>query len=240
MNNGIVTFKEYNMKQPSLLPPSLEELIPEHHLVRVVNRVVDALDITPLVAKYKGGGTSSYHPRMMLKVIVYAYSQKIYSSRKIEKALWENIGFMWISGGNRPDFHTINNFRSETMKEAVRKVFAALLAFLVEEGYVKMENYFVDGTKVGANSNPHKVVWAKKSKRYKEKLQQQIEELLDEIERVNEEEHEAYGEENLEELGEKSQVTAEKVHKKVEELNRRLRETPADKPLRKAVKTLEE
>ncbi len=240
MNNGIVTFKEYNMKQPSLLPPSLEELIPEHHLVRVVNRVVDALDITPLVSKYKGCGTSSYHPRMMLKVIVYAYSQKIYSSRKIEKALWENIGFMWISGGNRPDFHTINNFRSETMKEAVRKVFAALLAFLVEEGYVKMENYFVDGTKVGANSNPHKVVWAKKSKRYKEKLQQQIEELLDEIERVNEEEHEAYGEENLEELGEKSQVTAEKVHKKVEELNRRLRETPADKPLRKAVKTLEE
>ena len=132
MNNGKVTFKEYNMKQPSLLPPSLEELIPEHHLVRVVNRVVDELDISPLLAKYKGGGTSSYHPRMMLKVIVYAYSQKIYSSRKIEKALWENIGFMWISGGNRPDFHTINNFRSETMKEAVRKVFASLMEFLVE------------------------------------------------------------------------------------------------------------
>jgi transposase len=111
MNNGKVTFKEYNMQQPSLLPPSLEELIPEHHLVRVVNRVVDELDISPLLAKYKGGGTSSYHPRMMLKVIVYAYTQKIYSSRKIEKALWENIGFMWISGGNRPDFHTINNFR---------------------------------------------------------------------------------------------------------------------------------
>jgi transposase len=240
MNNRKVTFKEYNMQQPSLLPPSLEELIPEHHLVRVVNRVVDELDISPLLAKYKGGGTSSYHPRMMLKVIVYAYSQKIYSSRKIEKALWENIGFMWISGGNRPDFHTLNNFRSETMKEAVRKVFASLMEFLVEEGYVKMENYFVDGTKVGANSNPHKVVWAKKTKRYKEKLQQQIEALLDEIERVNEEENEAYGEENLEELGEKSEITAEKVRKQVDELNQRLREAPQDKTVKKAVKTLEE
>ena len=240
MNNGRVTFKEYNMNQPSLLPPSLEELISEQHLVRVVNQVVDELDITPLMAKYKGGGASSYHPRMMLKVIVYAYTQKIYASRKIEKALWENIGFMWISGGNRPDFHTINNFRSETMKEAVRKVFASLMEFLEEEGYVKMENYFVDGTKVGANSKPHKVVWAKKTKRYKEKLQKQIEALLDEIERVNEQENEVYGEENLEELGEKSEVTAEKVRKKVDELNQRLRERPQARPLKKAVKTLEE
>ncbi|TFG68774.1 MAG: IS1182 family transposase, partial [Anaerolineales bacterium] len=240
MNNGKVIFKEYNMNQPSLLPPSLGELIPEQHLVRVVNRVVDELDITPLLAKYKGGGTSSYHPRMMLKVIVYAYTQKIYSSRKIEKALWENIGFMWISGGNRPDFHTLNNFRSSVMKEAVRKVFASLMEFLVEEGYVKMENYFVDGTKVGANSNPHKVVWAKKTKRYKEKLQEQIEDLLDEIERVNQAENDAYGDENLEELGKKSPVTAEKVRKKVDELNRRLRETSEDRSLKKAVKMLEE
>jgi transposase len=215
-------------------------LIPEQHLVRVVNRVVDELDIAPLLAKYKGGGTSSYHPRMMLKVIVYAYTQKIYSSRKIEKALWENIGFMWISGGNRPDFHTLNNFRGSVMKEAVREVFASLMEFLVEEGYVKMENYFVDGTKVGANSNPHKVVWAKKTRRYKEKLQEQIEELLDEIERVNQAENDAYGEENLEELGEKSQVTAEKVRKKVDELNQRLREASEDKALKKAVKALGE
>jgi hypothetical protein len=87
------------------------------------------------------------------------------------------------------------------MKEAVRKVFASLMEWLVEEGNVKMENYFVDGTKVGTNSNPHKVVWAKKTKRYKEKLQKQIEALLDEIKQVNEHEQEEYGEENLEELG---------------------------------------
>ncbi len=240
MNNGNVTFKPYTMEQPSLLPPSLGELIPAQHLVRVVNRVVDELDIGPLLAKYKGGGTSSYHPRMMLKVIVYAYTQKIYSSRKIEKALWENIAFMWISGGNKPDFHTINNFRGDTLKEAVRKVFASLMELLVEEGYVKMENYFVDGTKVGANSNPHKVVWAKKTKRYKEKLQQQIEALLDEIEQVNERENEEYGEENLEELGEKSVITAEKLKQKVVELNEALKKKPEDQGLKQAAKQLEQ
>ncbi|MBK9005711.1 MAG: transposase [Anaerolineae bacterium] len=162
MNNRNLTFKPYAMEQLSLLPPSLEELIPEKHLVRVVNRVVDELDIEPLLAKYKGGGTSSYHPRMMLKVIVYAYTQKIYSSRKIEKALWENIGFMWISGGN-PDFHTINNFRSDTLKEAVRKVFASMMELLVEEGYVKMENYFVDGSKLGAT--PTRTKWCGRRRR---------------------------------------------------------------------------
>jgi transposase len=240
MNTGKVTFKPYTMEQMKLLPPSLEELIPENHLVRVVNRVVEELDIAPLLVKYKGGGTSSYHPKMMLKVIVYAYTQKIYSSRKIEKALWENIGFMWISGGNQPDFRTINNFRSDTMKQAVRKVFASMMEFLVEEGYVKMENYFADGTKVGADCNPHKVIWAKKTKRYKERLQKQIEELLDEIEGVNKRENEEYGEENLEELGENSEITAEKLKQKVEEINAQLKEKPEDRQLKKAVKQLEQ
>jgi len=82
MNNGNVTFKAYTMEQPRLLPPDLGELIPEDHLVRVVNRVVDEIDLEPLLRKYKGGGTSSYHPRMMLKVLVYAYSEKIFTSRR--------------------------------------------------------------------------------------------------------------------------------------------------------------
>jgi len=227
------------MAQPSLLPPSLEELIPPDHLVRVVNRMVEQIDLAPLLAKYKGGGTSSYHPRMMLKVLVYAYTQKIFSSRNIEKGLWDNISFMWISGGNKPDFRTINTFRGEVLKEAVREVFASVLELLIEEGYVKMENYFVDGTKVAANANPHKVIWAKKTRKYKQKVRQQIEELLDEIERVNEKENEEYGDENLEELGGRGGVSAEKLHEKVEALNERLRQQTGNKPLKQAVKKLE-
>jgi len=83
---------------------------------------------------------------MMLKVLVYAYTQKIYSSRKIAKALRENIHFMWISGENRPDFRTINDFRGSRMKGVIESVFAEVLEYLIEAGNVKLENYFVDGT----------------------------------------------------------------------------------------------
>jgi transposase len=80
-------FKPYEQDQPALIPPSWEELIPAKHVVRVVDKAIEALDLGFLKEKYKGGGTSSYHPKMMLKVLVYAYSQKVYSSRQIAKAL---------------------------------------------------------------------------------------------------------------------------------------------------------
>lgn len=96
-------FKPYVMNQVALLPPSYDELIPENHLVRVVNDAVEKIDVSSLLALYKGGGTSSYHPKMLLKVLVYAYAERIYSPRRIAKALRENIHFMWISGENRPD-----------------------------------------------------------------------------------------------------------------------------------------
>jgi transposase len=153
-----VTFKPYTMDQPALLPPSVEELIPEDHLVRVVNRVMEELDLEPILNEYKGGGTSSYHPRMMLKVLVYAYPQKVNSSRQIAKALRENVSFMWISGGNRPDFRTINRFRSSVMKEGIEAVFSEVLRYLIEEGYVTLEHYFLDGTKIEANANKYKWV----------------------------------------------------------------------------------
>ena len=116
MKKGNVVFKAYTQEQPSLLPRDLEELIPEEHLVRVVNRVVEAIDLEPLMAKYQGGGTSSYHPKMMLKVLVYAYCEKVFTSRRIEKGLRENVNFMWLAGGNVPDFRTINRFCGVVMK----------------------------------------------------------------------------------------------------------------------------
>ena len=234
-----VTFKSYSVGQISLLPPSLEELIPENHLVRVVNEMLDRIDLKPLLVHYKGGGTSSYHPRMMLKVLVYAYSEQIYSSRRIAKALRENVNFMWLSGGNKPDHRTINGFRSGVLKEAVREVFASVVELLAEGGYVKLENYCVDGTKIEANANAHKVVWAKRTARYKSKLREKIDILLDEIERVNAAEDAEYGEKDLEEMGGNGGVTSEKLKEKVSRLNERLKQNPEDKPLKKAVKTLE-
>jgi transposase len=234
-----ITFKRYEMGQPMLLPPSLEELVPEEHLVRVVNRAVEAIEIEPLLKQYKGGGTSSYHPKMMLKVLVYAYTEKIYTSRRIAKALRENVNFMWISGGNRPDFRTINRFRGKVMKEVIDEVFTSVIEMLIEEGYIKLENYHVDGSTLEANANQHKVVWAKSVKRRKEQLREKIKELLEEIEAENEAEEEEYGDEDLEEMGGKGGIDAEKLKRKIEELNERLRNEPDNKPIKKAVQKLE-
>src|ERR1035437_4460899 len=98
-----VAFKAYLQHQAMLLPPSLDELIAQGHPVRVVNQVLDKIDIDPLLKKYKGGGSSSFHPRMLLKVLVYSYINNTYSSRKIEAALKENIHYMWLSGMSTPD-----------------------------------------------------------------------------------------------------------------------------------------
>jgi len=110
-----IVFKGDFQHQNLILPPSLEELIPQVHPVRVVSQIVDSLDISALLEEYKGGGTSSFHPRMLLKVLIYAYLNNVYSSRKIEKQLHENINFMWLSGFARPDFRTINYFRGKRL-----------------------------------------------------------------------------------------------------------------------------
>jgi hypothetical protein len=138
---------------------------------------------------------------MMLKVIVYAYSEKVYSSRRIAKALRENVNFTWISGRSQPDFRTINHFRSSRMKGVIDDVFASVMEYLVEQGYVKLENYFVDGTKIEANANKHKVVWEKRRHKYHGRLQEKIRELLKEIDEVNAAENAEYGDQCLVETG---------------------------------------
>jgi transposase/ribosomal protein S15P/S13E len=234
-----VTFKPYTMAQPMLLPRSLDELIPAGHLVRVVNRVIEGIDLEPLLAKYAGGGTSAYHPAMLLKVLVYAYTQQIYSSRRIAKALRENVHFMWLSGMSQPDFRTLNGFRGERMKDVIQEVFAAVVEVLVAEGHIQLEHYFVDGTKVEANANKHRVIWSKRNRKYQERLREQVQDLLEEIEQANEAENETYGDRDLDELGEGKVIDSERLQKKIDELNERLKQKPKDKQLKQAVKKME-
>ena len=148
-------FEPYVMNQIALMPARYDEKIPADHLVRVVNESVEKIDLRSLLAQYPGGGRSSYHPQMMLKVLVYAYAERIYSSRRIAKALRENIYFMWISGESAPDFRTINDFRGSRMKGVIDEVFSAVLEHLVSAGHVKLEHYFLDGTKIEADANKH-------------------------------------------------------------------------------------
>ena len=153
-------------------------MIPEGHLVRLVNEAVEELDLEIMLGQYEGGGTSSYHPKMMLKILVYAYCKKIYTSRKIGEALEENIHFIWLSGGQTPDFRTLNDFRGKRMKEIIEEVFSAVVEQLIAKGYVKLENYFLDGSKIEADANKHKVVWEKRRQRYEENVKGKIKELL--------------------------------------------------------------
>lgn len=238
-------FKPYYQGQMKLMPESYEEVIPEGHVVRVVNEAVDQIEVDRLLEQYAGGGTSSYHPKMMLKVLVYAYSQKIYTSRRIAAALRENIYFRWLSGENTPDFRTINIFRGERMKAVIGDVFGAVVEYLVAGGYVKLENLYVDGSKIEADANKHKVVWAKRKERYEKRVQEQIQGLLREIEQANEQEQAEYGERDLEEMGGSAtaDVNGEQLKKKIEELNQRLREKSQrpeqEKKAQQALKKLE-
>ncbi len=182
------TFKQYEPGQTVLFPPNLSDLIDEHHPVRVVNRVIDQINLKPILERYKGGGTSSFHPRMMLKVLVYAYLRNIYSSRKIEAALQENIHFMWLAGMSTPDHNTINRFRGERLKDLVKTIFSEVVVLLVESGHVGLKDAYVDGTKIEANANRYTFVWGKAVKRNKERIYEQLEELWDYAESVCKEE----------------------------------------------------
>jgi transposase len=123
-NKSKVVFKDYSPNQILLLPPSLEDMIDPNHAVRVVNQVIDSLDIDALIRRYKGGGCSSYHPRLLLKLLVYGYLTNQYSSRKIEQAAKQNVYFMWLSAMSYPDHNTINRFRCEKLKGVLKEVFS--------------------------------------------------------------------------------------------------------------------
>jgi transposase len=236
-----VTFKAYEQHQQWLLPPSLEELIPEGHIVRLVSRAIDGMKLEPLLNAYDGGGASNYHPRMLLKVLVYGYIDRLYSSRRIAKAVSENINFMWLSGMQTPDHNTINRFRKGQLKQTVKAVFAEVLLLLIEEGLVRLEDYHVDGTKIESAANRYTFVWAKRVEKDKARLLDKINALLEQIEQRNEQEEgqaQRAGAEGGQ--GEKI-VDSARLNQTVQRLNEQLEEDlGGDKKLRRKLKTLGE
>jgi transposase len=115
-------FKHYNQNQTVLFPYSFEDLIPENHPVRILNDILEKLNIEPLLKVYSIDVNPSYHPVMMLKVMAFAYMNNIYSSRKIEKALRENINFMWLTNMSMVDHNTVNRFRNHKLEAAFKDI----------------------------------------------------------------------------------------------------------------------
>jgi len=224
--NSKIVFKDYNPNQMLLLPPSLEEFVPDNHPVRVVNLVVDTLDIDPLLSKYKGGGCSSYHPRLMLKVLIYGYLTNTYSSRKIEEALRQNVHFMWLSGMQYPDHNTINRFRSDRLKEVLKEVFGQVVQLLIKSGHVNLKEVYTDGTKIEANANRYTFVWGRAIKTNRNRIQRQLKELWAYAERVSREEMKNNEPDDFE------RIDTEKVKQTIDKIDKAL----ADKPIDKKVK----
>ena len=165
MSRGVsdkITYKPYNQDEQWLLPPSLDELVPQNHFVRIVSKTVDELEIEEVFARNtKGGGASRYNPVMLLKVLIYCYMTGIYSSRQIAKQCRENVNVMWLTGFQKPDFRTINTFRSEKLKDSIEEIFVSTVKLLNRKGYVSLEKYFVDGTKIESAANKYTFVWKK-------------------------------------------------------------------------------
>jgi transposase len=142
-----VRFKEITSQQSVLFPSNISNKIAANHPVRIVNQIVDRLNIEDVLIGYKGGGTSSYHPRMMIKILFYSYFCNVYSSRKIAKLLHENIYFMWLSGKNTPNFRTINDFRGKRLKHKIQSLFSELVLLMADLGYISLDVQYIDGTK---------------------------------------------------------------------------------------------
>ena len=217
-------FKPYDPDQGMLLPPYLEDLVPKGHLVRVVNRVMNSVEVDHLFDRFSDLGRSSYHPLMMLKAIVYAYSQKIYSGRRIAQALRQDINFMYLTGRQTPSYRSVNRFRGVYLQDMLEDVFTQVLDLLHKEGYIKFEEYFVDGTMIEADANKYSHVWMKSTDRYKKAVKDRVRSLFEDIEKINREEDERDGDHDLEEMGENSHITSEKIKEVGDRINKKLQE----------------
>ena len=233
-------FKPYEQKQILLIPPTADELIPSDHLARVIDSTIDGMALEALFETYAGGGASSYSPIMLLKVLIYAYTQKVYSSRQMAKQVRENVVYMWLAGGNKPDFRTINNFRSSHLKECIQDIFGETVGILVEEGFIGLKAYYLDGTKIEANANKYSFVWRKATEKYRARLEAQIREILQEADRATAEENAEYGDRDLEELGGNGPIPPEKLKAVIERINAKLAARAAEHAgLKKKLRVLE-
>ncbi len=189
-------FRPYDQSQCLLLPPSLREWLPDGHLAVYISDVVDGLDLRALIADYdspEGKGAPPYHPRMLLKVLIYGYATGVFSSRKLAARCVEDVGFRYLSAQQVPDFRTFIKFRSRHI-ERFRGLFVQVVAMSRELGLVKLGHLSIDGTKVKANASKHKAMSYKRMLSEERKLRDEIDDLLARAGAVDEAEDTRYGE----------------------------------------------
>ena len=221
-----VVFKQYSQNQQFLLPKNINDFIGQGHIARLVSTIIDKMDMQFVVDTYKGGGTSSYNPRMMLKSWILAFINRSYSCRLLAKNLRENLSFIWISGNQTPDFHTLNNFRLR-LKDEIKKIFKQIVLYGIETGIIEGKDVFVDHTKVEANANKHKMVWRKQVEKQSDKIDAELDELFKFIDKINEEEDKIFGTKDLPEQ-ERSSFNKEKIKGIIDQINKNVKKGNVD------------
>lgn len=217
-----VVFKLYSQNQQFLLPKNINNFIGPGHIARLVSTIIDQMDIQFIVDTYKGGGTSSYAPQMLLKAWILSFINRTYSCRLVAKNLRENLAFIWISGNQTPDFHTLNNFRLR-LKDDIKKIFKQIVLYGIETGIIEGKDVFIDHTKNEANANKHKVVWKKQVEKQLLTIDQELENLFAQIDKINDEENKIFGNKDLPEQ-ERQTFDTNKVTEIVEKINKNVKE----------------
>lgn len=188
------TFRSYLPEQNLLLPPSLREWLPDDHLAYFVSDVVDQLDLSAIESVYEeeDRGQPPYHPRMMTKILTYGYCVGVFSSRRIQKRLVEDVAFRVLAAGNQPDFRTISDFRKLHLR-ALEELFQQVLRITLETGAMKLGRVALDGSKVGASASKHKAMSYGRMKQTEKRLREEVRRLLGQAEAADTEEDARYG-----------------------------------------------
>ena len=188
------TFRPYEPEQTFLMPASMKEWLSSDHLAYFISDIVDQFDLSKIMERYasEDRGYPPYHPRMMVKVLLYAYCIGVPSSRKIAAKLQEDIAFRVLAANNTPDFRTISDFRKEHLK-ALASLFLQVLKLCQKAGLVKLGHIALDGTKIKANASKHKAMSYKRMKEEEARLEAEITDLLRKAEVTDTEEDRRYG-----------------------------------------------
>jgi transposase len=188
------TYRSYLPEQSLLLPPSLREWLPDGHLAYFVSDVVDQLDLAAIESVYDEDdrGQPPYHPRMMTKILLYGYCVGVFSSRKIQKRMVEDVAFRVLAAGNQPDFRTIADFRKLHLK-ALEELFQQMLRLTLETGALKLGQVAMDGSKFQANASKHKAMSYGRMEETEKRLRGEVRKLLSQAEAADREEDKRYG-----------------------------------------------
>ena len=188
------TYRAYLPEQDLLLPPRLGDWLPEDHLAYFVSDVVEQLDLSAIESVYEEEerGQPPYHPRMMTKILIYGYCVGVFSSRRMQKKLSEDVGFRVLAAGNQPDFRTISDFRKQHLA-ALQGLFDQVLQIALQAGTMKLGRVVLDGSKVKANASKHKAMSYGRMKEEEKRLKEEVKRLLEQAEATDAEEDTRYG-----------------------------------------------